>query len=329
MSGGHIVGAFAAGDGSRRWDTEVGGALNPFIEPAVDTRSVLVSAGDRFVLLDRANGGVLWEAPAGGDATGVALVASGRDATVAVTEVGRGELTGRDASTGALRWTVAREGRLDTHPAGDATTATVVAVWQAAGVATVRAIDVASGAPRWEQRVEALAASPVVAGHVVVIAAGDGDYGASVRALRLADGALRWRTPVPGSFEPDQVPGVDTTRGHAVVGVQDHLGNVSLLDLATGVVRWRVDTRVPALGGRVLLTAQHVVVRNEGQQLVILDRARGRILGRRSDPAGLPEGIDSVGDRVFVGWRRTDPGRIDALEIEIPGAAGGKNHPEP
>jgi outer membrane protein assembly factor BamB len=157
----------------------------------------------------------------------------------------------------------------------------------------------------------------------VIVASGDGDYRADVRAFDLAGGRVRWTTPVPASFEADLVPGVDVdtmTPGGSdgAVGVEDHLGTVSLLDLATGALRWRTDTGAPALGGRVVITEDAVVVRNEGRQLVILDRIRGRVEVRRTDPHGLPEGIVGAGDRVFVGWRWTEPGRIDALEIEIP-----------
>jgi len=59
------------------------------------------------------------------------------------------------------------------------------------------------------------------------------------------------------------------------------------------------------------------VVRDEGRQLVILDRARGQVRMRRTDPVGVPEGIVGVGERVLVAWRWTEPGRIDALEPDL------------
>ncbi len=320
VSGGWLVSSFELGNGTRKWETKVGGQLDPFMEPAIDVRSVLVSAGDRFVVLDRADGAIRWEVPTGADAgaAGVALVPT-HDGTVAVTAVDDGNLVGRDEATGAPIWSIAREGSLDAHLAVAAASETVVAIWRTADAATVRAFDAASGAVRWEQSVGPMAASPAVAGDLVIVAAGDGDYRASVRAFGLADGRPRWTTPVPASFEPDQVPGVDAdpATGAGVVGVQDHLGTVSLLDLPTGAVRWQTETGVPALGGRVLLTSEAVVVRTEGQQLVILDRARGGVRARRTDPDGLPEGIASVGDRVLVGWRWTEPGRIDALELDL------------
>ncbi|MGZ8764497.1 MAG: outer membrane protein assembly factor BamB family protein [Acidimicrobiia bacterium] len=324
VSGGRFVSLFASSDGSRHWETEVPGPLHPFMEPAIDARSVLVSARDRFIALDRSGGAIRWEVPAATGAEtadgagGVALVPSADGKAVALTAGSGGTLTGRDPATGSAQWSIVHDGVVDAHLAGDPATGCAVAVWRTRAEATVRAIDVITGALRWEHGVEPMVASPVVAGDAVIVAAGDGDYTASIRAMALADGTIRWRTPVPASFEPDQVPGVaDATTRAGVVGVQDHLGTVSLFDLRTGTLRWRTETRVPALGGRVVLTTDAVVVRNEGRQLVILDRPGGGIRARRKDPEGLPEGIASVGDRVLVGWRWTQPGRIDALEIEI------------
>jgi outer membrane protein assembly factor BamB len=330
VSGGRFVSALRPGDGSRRWQAEIPGWLSPYIEPAIDADSVLLSAGDRFVALDRADGRIRWEVPAGaeapGEARGVALVRT-TGAVVAVTASSDGRLVGRDAVTGAQRWIIERTGALDAHLAGDPatglpTTGLVVAVWQAPDAATVRAVDATSGVIRWEQSVEPMVATPAVAGASLIVAAGDGDHRANVRAFGLADGRVLWTTPVPASFEPDLVPGADLGRGgHAgVVGVQDHLGTVSLLDLASGALAWRTETRVPALGGRLVITSDAVVVRNEGRQLVILDRARGRVRMRRTDPDAVPEGIVGLGDRVLVSWRWTEPGRIDALEIELSGS---------
>ncbi len=330
VSGGRFVSSFASGDGSFQWETEVSGPLHPFIEPAVDAHSVLVSAGDRFVMLDRADGAVRWEAEARTDANGdpgdgaggVALVprpsVAAAGGAVGVTAGPNGSLSGRDAGTGARLWSIAAAGTVDGRIERDAGTGTVVAVWTDGTASTVRAVDGVSGVIRWEQPVELMAGSPAVAGDTVIIAAGDGDYSASVRAFSLADGSVRWQAPVPASFEPGLVPGVAGAGGpEGVVGVVDHHGTVSLFDSGTGALRWRTETGVPALGGRLLLTAEAVVIRNEGQQLVILDRSRGGVVDRRTDPEGLPEGIAAVGDRVLVGWRWTQPGRIDALEIEI------------
>ncbi len=328
VSGGRFVSALASGDGSRQWEAEAPGWLSPYIEPAIDAHSVLTSAGDRFVSLDRADGRIRWEAPAGlegaGEARGVALVrafpiGASPGERVAVTASSDGRLVGRDPVTGTPRWKVERPGVLDAHLAGDPTTGLVIAVWGEADTARVRAIDVASGLIRWEQAVEPMVASPVVAGDVVVVAAGDGSYRANARAFGLTDGKVRWTTPVPASFEPDLVPGVDFGRRDTagVVVLQDHLGTVSLLDLRDGALRWSTKTRVAALGGSVALTDDAVVIRNEGRQLVILDRARGRIKMRRTDPDGVPEAILAVRDRVLVAWRWTEPGRIDALEIDL------------
>ena len=321
VSGGRYVSSFGPRAGTRQWETSVPGHLHPFLEPAISRRSVLVSAGDRFVSLDRADGRIRWEAPTGADvgAAAVALVPTRGVGTVAVTALDDGRLVGRDGVTGAPTWSIAHDGSLDAHLAVDVERGRVVAIWRTAHLATVRVFDAASGVLRWEQGVAPMTASPVVGSGLVIVAAGDGDYRSSVRAFGLADGAPRWTTRVAASFEADQLPGVaaDAATDDGVVAVQDHLGTVSLLDLSTGAVRWRTETRVPSLGGRVVVTPDSVVVRDEGRQLVILDRARGQVRMRRTDPVGVPEGIVGVGERVLVAWRWTEPGRIDALEPDL------------
>ena len=101
----------------------------------------------------------------------------------------------------------------------------------------MRVLDLRTGALRWEAPTATSTAAPALGRGVVVLAIGDGHRHARVEARDLATGERRWQTPVPASFEEAIEPAVDA----GVVAVVDHFGVVSLLDLATGRIRWQHD----------------------------------------------------------------------------------------
>jgi outer membrane protein assembly factor BamB len=306
---GGVVTALAAGDAAEQWDVRIDRDPTPFYEPAADATTVLVSATDRFVALDRATGLRRWEVPAD-EALAVALAPTIDGSVVAVTATFAGGLVGRDTRDGRPRWSIAPEGVLDAHLAVVARAGAVASVWRTDDGATVQLLDAATGTTRWRKRVDAFASSPAAVDDVLVVADGDGDYHARVRALGVADGTTRWSTSVPASFESDLVPAVDPVAGE--IAVIDHLGTLSLLDLRTGALRRRIVTDVPVLGGRPVLTSRLVAVRNEGQELVLVDRRTGTVIDRRTDPDSLPEAIVGAGGRVLVAWRGSD--RVEALD---------------
>ena len=76
--------------------------------------------------------------------------------------------------------------------------------------------------------------------------------------MALERGEPRWSTAVPAPFEPGVVPGFDDD-GVAVVDV---LGNVSLLDAASGRLHWTTATSfAPVLESTVLVTGSAVAFR--------------------------------------------------------------------
>ena len=67
-------------------------------------------------------------------------------------------------------------------------------------------------------------------------------------------GEVQWQTPVPASFEEAIEPAVDD---HAVA-VVDHFGVVTVLDPATGRLRWQRDLADVLVATRVVLTSHRV-----------------------------------------------------------------------
>ncbi len=150
----------------------------------------------------------------------------------------------------------------------------------------MRVLDLDTGALRWEAPTDRFTAAPAVHAGRVVLAIGDGDRHARVEARDLATGEVQWQTPVPASFEEAIEPAVDD---HAVA-VVDHFGVVTVLDPATGRLRWQRDLADVLVATRVVLTPHRVALTSYAGVLHVLDRRDGRVV-QRLGPArlgGLP-----------------------------------------
>jgi outer membrane protein assembly factor BamB len=95
-----------------------------------------------------------------------------------------------------------------------------------------------------------------------------------VEARDLATGALRWTTPLEGSFEEAIEPAADD---RAVV-VVDHFGVVTLLDLATGAVKWQHDSGHALLDTQMPMTADRIVFRSFSGDVFVLARSDGHLV---------------------------------------------------
>jgi outer membrane protein assembly factor BamB len=265
--------------GHEQWHVHVEGLVRA--QPAVGGEVVLVSAGGAVVALSRADGSRRWTRPMGRDAH--ALAVSG--ATALAGDDG-GALSALDLATGAVRWSVRFPGSLWSGPRIDRATGAVVATWHQTVAPAVRVFDLTSGAPRWEAPTAAYTAAPAVHGGRVILAIGDGDRHARVEARALATGALEWRTPVPASFEEAIEPAIDDHD----VAVVDHFGVVSVLDPATGRLRWRHDLAHALLETRMTLTATRVAFTSFSGDVFVLDRSDGRVVARlgRRQLGGYP-----------------------------------------
>ncbi|MGH9025912.1 MAG: PQQ-binding-like beta-propeller repeat protein [Acidimicrobiia bacterium] len=301
----HVVSALEPCDaGTVRWEADVPGAsLHP---PALSEHTVLVSGGDHVAALERSSGLERWAAsvPAAGP---VALVTDPRGMEVALVASEDGTLAARDADTGRLRWSMHHTGELWAPPAVDDDAGAVAAVWSGFDDPRLRVVDLRSGAARWAVAVDSYVAAPIVVEGAVLVAQGNGDFSGRAVAYALADGAELWSTPLPASFQPGTVPVADTGEIAAV----DRLGTVTLLDVATGTIRWQRALRRPVLHTRVLLTPAAVVITDEWGEVVVLDRDDGA-RRRRVRPGGFPVGAAVACDQMLVALRLTEPGRVEA-----------------
>ena len=217
-------------DGREQWRAPVDDLLPA--APALDGGTVLVGGEAGVTALDRRDGTLRWRRPMA-DATYAVAVADG----VALVGDGAGTLTAFDATSGGIRWSVQHPGSLWSGPRVDRVSGAVVASWHETGAPAVRVLDLADGALRWEAPTGACSAAPALHDGLVVLAIGDGHRRAWVEAREVATGAARWQTPVTASFEEAIEPAVDARD----VAVVDHFGVVTVLDRATGRLRWQHD----------------------------------------------------------------------------------------
>jgi outer membrane protein assembly factor BamB len=296
--------------GRERWRTDVNQVTH--YEPALDGRTVLVSADDRFVALERASGTRRWEAPVGEHGGGGVLTRVGSE-PIALVTTERGFVAALDGRTGQAMWSAQLPGDIWAAPAADATAAVGAVLWTGAEGETVnrlRVFDLATGAVRWESVVEAGVSATVIHDGQIVLGEGNGNFAARVVGRDLASGAGRWSVPVPASFESGVTPGA---AGGDVV-VSDHFGTVTLLDAHAGRARWQTAIREPILDTRVLLGPRTVVIRTYSGKVVVLDRRSGRVI-RRVDPGGFPVGIGAGAGRLIFAVRLARPDRVEAVAM--------------
>jgi outer membrane protein assembly factor BamB len=293
-------------DGRERWRADLLHVTHH--DPALDADTVLISADDRFVALERESGAPRWEAPIGEHAGEAVLTRAGSESIALVTSE-RGVVAALDGRTGQARWSVQLAGEIWAAPAADGRAGAGAVVWSG-DADRLRVFDLATGAVWWETAIDPGATSPQIHRGLVVLGEGEGNFESRVVGRDLASGAERWSVTVPASFESGVTPGADGDD----VGVSDHFGTVTLVDTRTGTARWQTAIREPILDTRVLLTARAVVLTTYGGQVVILDRRSGRVI-RRVEPAGFPVGIGVAGDRLIFAVRLARPDRVEALPM--------------
>jgi outer membrane protein assembly factor BamB len=296
--------------GRERWRADVNQVTH--YEPALDRRTVLVSADDRFVALEHASGERRWEAPVGEHAAGGVLTRVGSE-PIALLTTERGFVAAADGRTGQALWSAQLPGDVWAAPAADATVAVGAVLWAGTedeSVNRLRVFDLATGAVRWESAVEAGASAPVIHDGLVVLGEGDGNFAARVVARDVASGAERWSVPAPASFESGVTPGA----ADGDVVVSDHFGTITLFDARAGKTRWQTAIREPILDTRVLLGTHTVVIRTYGGKVVVLDRSSGRVI-RRVDPGGFPVGIGASAGRLIFAVRLARPDRVEAVAM--------------
>jgi outer membrane protein assembly factor BamB len=292
--------------GRERWHVDLPHVTHH--DPAVDADTVLISADDRFVALERGSGARRWEASVGEHAGGAALARMDGEAIALVTTE-RGVTAALDARTGAVRWSIQVPGDIYAAPAVDSATGVAAAVWRG-DEDRLRVLDLKTGALRWETTIDPGATAPAIQRGLVVLGEGKGNFEARIVGRDVASGAERWSVTVPASFESGLTPGAD---GDDVV-VSDHFGTVTLVDANAGQVRWQSAIKEPILDTRLLLSPDAVALTTYGGKVVILDRRSGRVV-RRVDPGGFPVAAGVTGKRLVFAVRLAHPDRVEALAL--------------
>lgn len=299
-------------DGATRWRVDVPGAgLHP---PALGRTTVLVGARARIVALDRTTGATRWEAPAPEAAAPHPVALAGGLALVG-TETGA--LMALDAHTGETRWSVLYPGSIRSAPVvslphDTRSEGVVAATWHGGAEPRLRALDLVTGAVRWDAPLLAFASAPVTSGGLVVVGEGDGHYAARVVARRVRDGVEAWSAPVPASFESGIIPAA----AGGEVAVVDHFGTVTVLDATTGAVRTRTELEEPVLHTTVLLTGEDLVLTTHHGTIAVIDRESGRVRSRGS-LGGYPAAIARSGSDLLVAVRLRDPGRVESIPLPL------------
>jgi outer membrane protein assembly factor BamB len=295
-----------AASGRERWHADVAHVTHH--DPTLDAGTVLISADDRFVALERDSGALRWEASVGEHAGGSALARTGGE-QIAIVTTERGVVAALDGRTGQTRWAVQVSGDIYAAPAVDAAAGVAAVVWSG-DEDRLGAFDLATGAVRWETTIDPGSTAPAIQKGLVVLGEGKGNFEARIVGRNVASGAERWSATVPASFESGLTPG---THGHDVA-VSDHFGTVTLVDTRSGNPRWQTAIREPILDTRVVLTADAVALTTYGGQVMILDRRSGRVL-RQVAPGGFPVGIGVSGRRLIFAVRLARPDRVEALPL--------------
>ena len=142
---------------------------------------------------------------------------------------------------------------------------------------TARALDLATGAVRWEQPVGLYTAGPGLDRGRAFLATGDGRYHAWIAEFDVAAGASEWALRVPASFQSGMVPAVDA-RDLVLI---DQLGRVIDIDPMTGTPRWTPGPQPPGVRLRGRAPARDaIVVTTLSGELFVLDRVSGRVVAR-------------------------------------------------
>ena len=252
--------------GEERWHAPLGTDLEPqaaaiFASVATDAGDFLVGDQNLFGAFDAATGTPLWtDNPVheGRDSQSLAAIAIADDIAVGVFNRAIGGVGAWDRATGRPLWRIndARTTAIDATP--------VISnglVYVVNGMSDVFAIELATGAARWQTRLDptgfdwgyATIGTPAIAHGILVVPTLYGD----LVGLDAASGRVQWRVtgqPAPirathyrgkreGGWEASPVITGD------LVWAADTSGELYALELRTGRTLWRVPMQTPVLAG--------------------------------------------------------------------------------
>ena len=262
---GTVIG-YDAQTGEVRWTADLHTGLAPgfaaiFAPPAADDGAILVGNQGRFAAISAAQGAIDWEVTPntrGGDSQALSAIAIGEGAAIGVFHRDVGGVTAWDRATGAELW------RFENALTTGINATPVISdglVYVVNGMDDVFALEVATGAKRWQIRLDpqgfdwgnATAGTPAVANGVLVVptlyrdlVALDAASGLELSRFAGHPGPLRsthYRGAGEAGFEASPVITGD------LVWAADTSGQLTALDLHTGAPLWRTQLGTPVLAG--------------------------------------------------------------------------------
>jgi outer membrane protein assembly factor BamB/predicted phosphodiesterase len=255
-----------ADTGAVRWRSELGAGILPgaaaiFAPPATDAGDILIGNQNRLAAISATEGAMVWSVnpvPQGQDSEALSAVAVGDGAAFGVFNRALGGVGAWDRMTGAERWRV--EGALTTAINASPVVADGV-VYIVNGMDEVFALDAATGAKRWQVKLDpagfdwgnATVGTPAIAKQVLVVPTLYHD----LVALDATSGAELWRyAGTPGPVRSTHYRGAAEAGFEAspvitgdIVWAADTAGQLTALDLHTGAALWHTALGAPVLGG--------------------------------------------------------------------------------
>ena len=290
--------------------------------PAIGPNIVAVTTTDRFImLLDRADGKVIWQTHLGGTMNAGPLLRG--DRLFAATEAAPdARAYAIRLSTGKAIWTVDVKGGVAAPLALDGGE-----ILLGTEPGTVWALDAETGAVHWRNRLNgAVRAQPLVTAKGVLVFTTDD----SMYLLRRDNGEILRRGPTPGTVLG--TPALDSETAYLATTA----GQVIALDVATLTARWMVPAGDVVYGPPALARDTLYVLPRNGILLVIpvttpeAARRDSLLLAATAGPTPLAHGVLVAGvdgtlllalpDRGSVAWRIHLPGPIEAPPLVRDGA---------
>jgi len=262
---GTVVG-LDADTGAVKWRRELGlgmaaGAAAIFAPPATEAGDILVGNQRQLAALSAAEGDLVWSVdpvPQGVDSQALSAIAISDGVAFGVFNRVFGGVSAWDRATGAELW------RFDDALTTAVNASPVVAdgvVYLANGLDDVLALDAATGALRWQLRLDltgfdwgnATVGTPAIARGVLVVPTLYRD----LVAIDAVSGAELWRhAGAPSPIRTTHYRGAGEAGFEAspvitgdLVWAADTAGQLTALDLHTGAPLWRTALGAPVLGG--------------------------------------------------------------------------------
>ncbi len=267
--------------GAERWRSELGnglaaGAAVIFAPPAADAGDILVGNQGRLAALSANDGAMLWSVDpvsGGGDSQSLAAIAIGDGVALGAFHRTLGGVGAWDRTTGSELWRF--QGDLTTAINASPVVADGV-VYIVNGIDEVFALDLATGAMRWQVKLDpaggewgnATVGTPAIAKGVLVVPTLYRD----LVALDAATGFELWRyAGTPSPVRSTHYRGAHETGFEAspvitgdLVWAADTGGQLTALDLHTGAALWSTQLGTPVLAGLAVSGSWLIVASYDG-----------------------------------------------------------------